>query len=519
MGLGLGAMGFLLVMGVRGGSDDAPRRPAMLEAPGTRDGGAALDATTSDGAAPSDGATDGHAAPLAPSPAQPPAPPPPPPVFRVATLAGDSTLALADGTLGHRAFLTALTASGLGLREAYRVLHAIGKVHNMNHTSPTDAFHVAKEKASGHVVAFEYVTSPVDVFQARDEGGTLSAKKLELRVERKPIAAAVTVTSDLKASVAKAGFEPEVLARIDDALDGHAELDDLHAGSRLRVLATEERIEGAFARYASIDALEYTPAERGATLRVYRFPPFDREKAGGVAGVTGGHTGGGSGTFYDAKGQQPYHGGWRIPVPGARIASRFNLHRMHPTLHVVMPHNGVDFAAPTGTPIYAAASGTVKTAGDSGPCGNMVQIEHAGGSGGGAASLISSYCHMSKFATGLHVGEHVETRQLIGYVGQTGRATGPHLHFAIKRNGVFIDPLAMKLDGVRVVPPSQRDEFEARRGELDKALDAIPLEPGGPDAGPPPADSGASAAPGPAGQPPPPDGGTDDPMFDETPLQ
>ena len=77
-----------------------------------------------------------------------------------------------------------------------------------------------------------------------------------------------------------------------------------------------------------------------------------------------------------------------------------------------MPHNGVDFAAPTGTPIYAAASGTVKTAGDSGPCGNMVQIEHNAG-------IISSYCHMSRFAAGVHVGEHVDTRQLIGYVGHS----------------------------------------------------------------------------------------------------
>jgi murein DD-endopeptidase MepM/ murein hydrolase activator NlpD len=417
-------------------------------------------------------------------------------VFRVASLATDSSVTLADGTLGKRPFLNALAAAGLGLKESYRVLHAIGKVHNLNHTSPSDAFHLAKEKGTGRVVAFEYVTSPVDVFQARDEAGVLTAKKLELHVETKRVAVPVTVTGDLKSAVAKAGLEEDILQRIDDALDGHAELADIHPGSRLRVLAEAQSLEGSFLRYASIDALEYTAAERGATaLRVYRFPPFDPAKPP-VGNTTR------AGSFYDARGQQPYHGGWRIPVPSARIASRFNPRRMHPTLHVVMPHNGVDFAAPAGTPIYAAASGTVKSVGDSGPCGNMVQVEH----GAGTSSLISSYCHMSRFAAGLHTGEHVETRQLLGYVGQTGRATGPHLHFAIKKNGVFIDPLAMKLDGVRVVPPSQRDEFDGIRPDLDKALDAIPLEPVAADAGAPPAATDAGPSP---------DAGTDDTIFDE----
>jgi murein DD-endopeptidase MepM/ murein hydrolase activator NlpD len=495
MGLGFGALGFLLVVAVRGTVDDEDERPLPPPTEVADAGDAAVDGdrpTKADGASAADGGPSTDAAADAESaPAAPPAPPPPPPVFRVASLAGDSSLTLADGTLGHRPFLTALAAAGVGLKECYRVLRAIGKVRNMNHTSPTDAFHVAKEKGSGHVVAFEYVTSPVDVFQARDEGGVLAAKKLELHLDTRHLALLVKVGADLKASVVKAGFDEEILKSIDDALDGHAELADIHPGARLRVLAVEQRLEGALLRYASVDAVEYLAADAplgAAPLRVYRFPPFDPDKTGATRAPT----------YYDAKGQQPYHGGWRIPVPSARIASRFNPHRMHPTLHVVMPHNGVDFAAPTGTPIYAAASGTVKTAGDSGPCGNMVQIEHSAPPN----SLISSYCHMSRFAAGIHVGEHVETRQLIGYVGQTGRATGPHLHFAIKKNGVFIDPLAMKLDGVRVVPPSQRDEFDELRATLDKALDAIaappapaPVPPAAPatgDGGPPVAtDAGA----------------------------
>jgi murein DD-endopeptidase MepM/ murein hydrolase activator NlpD len=411
----------------------------------------------------------------------------------VADLAGDAHVVLADGTLGKRPFLAALASSGLGLKESYRVLKAIGKVRNMNHTSPADAFHLAKDKATGHVVAFEYASSLVDVVQARDEGGVLVAKKLDLHLDTKTVAHAVTIAGDLKASLVKAGFAEEIAPKIEEALEGHVDLADVKPGTRLLVVATEQRLLGSFLRYASIDALEVTSTGKGVSpVRVYHFPPFDPEKGGGLGETK-------KGGFYDAKGQEPYKGGWRIPVPGARIASRFNPHRMHPTLHVIMPHNGVDFAAPTGTPIYAAASGTVKTVGDSGPCGNMVQIEHGSGD-----SLVSSYCHMSKFAPGLRVGQRVEAKQLLGYVGQTGRATGPHLHFAIKKNGVFIDPLAMKLDGVRVVPPSSRDEFEELKGRLDKELDALrkdaaplPTWPDGSegDAGPPGVDAAADAAP------------------------
>jgi murein DD-endopeptidase MepM/ murein hydrolase activator NlpD len=152
---------------------------------------------------------------------------------------------------------------------------------------------------------------------------------------------------------------------------------------------------------------------------------------------------------------------------------------MHPVLHVVMPHNGVDFAAPMGAPVYATAAGTVVAVGPDGPCGNRVEIAHPG-------NISSIYCHLSRFASGLHVGMRVDQRQLIAYVGSTGRVTGPHLHFGIRKNGVFIDPLTFRLDGVRVVPRSQRDEFERRRARLDAELDEIAL----PSAGAPVGEGG-----------------------------
>jgi len=369
--------------------------------------------------------------------------------WRVADLARDDGVDVTSGTMGKRTLVAALTANGISRGDVARLLKAFARVHDFDRVQGKDTFVVARAKATKRLVAFEYSTAPAEVWQARDdEGRGLVGKKLDLPIEVRPVSVGFAVADDLRSSLVRAGLDDDLLKLLDDALDGHVELADVRAGARLRVVAKEERVSGAYVRYAELDAVEYVPSGGREPLRVYR---------------AGAHEG-----FYDAHGKQPYHGGWRTPVPFARVSSRFNPRRMHPVLHTVIPHNGVDFAASSGTPVYATAAGVVKLAGDGGPCGNMVQVLHANG-------LVSAYCHLSRFASGIHPGQHVESRQLVGYVGQTGRATGPHLHFAIKRGAAFLDPLSLKLDGVRVLPPSERDGFDARRGELDAALDAIPL--------------------------------------------
>lgn len=398
-------------------------------------------------------------APVVQTPAKEAPAPRPPPAWRVSSLKVDANVEVIEGSFSKGGFVATLTSANIPRAEIKRVARAFDGVKRLDRPSANDTFIVARDKAKNVVVAFEYATSPFDVWQARSEDEALVAKKLDLFVEHKRVASSLVITADLAKAISTAGLRSEIALAVDDALEGHLEPGALRAGARLRVAATEDWVEGAFAR-VKVDAIELVP-KSGAPLRVYYYErdPSEVEGSARRAPLPG---------FYDAKGKQPYRGAFRSPLALARVTSRFNPKRMHPVLKVVMPHQGVDFAGSTGTPVYAAGVGSVVQAGNGGPCGNMVEIAHAGG-------ISTVYCHLKGFAQGLRSGQKVEARQLIGYVGQTGRVTGPHLHFGVKKNGVFIDPLSLKMDGVRVLPPADRDSFAKRRGELDAVIDGVAL--------------------------------------------
>lgn len=392
--------------------------------------------------------------------------------WRIADAKADSSLRIIEGTIGTAAFLRAIQDAGLEKKEAYRALIALKGLKDLDHCDRSDKFVALVERATKRLKAFEYIDSKEEIYQAREGAdGLLKGQKLDLKVMRAQVKGAVVYTGGaFDASVAQSPFEPSLDRVLNEALDGHLSIEELKPGDALRLVAQEVTVLGEFSRYAGIETLEVRFASSGeAPLRLYYF------KSGGI------------GAYYDGRGRAPYEGGWRKPIKDAPITSPFNPNRMHPVLKKVMPHTGTDFGAPTGTPVGSSSYGTVSFIGYAGPSGNLVKVDHPGG-------IETGYAHLSRFAEGLKVGDKVKRLQVVGYVGSTGRSTGPHLHFTAKKDGKFINPVSLNLDGMRVVSSAERPAFEEARRKYDAMLDAIELPA-------PPAPEAAPSAPEPAEDP------------------
>ncbi len=189
---------------------------------------------------------------------------------------------------------------------------------------------------------------------------------------------------------------------------------------------------------------------RGETYRYYRFQTPDD----------------GAVDYYDPNGRSTRKFLVRAPMLNFKITSGYGF-RFHPILGYGRPHTGVDFAAPIGSPIFAAGNGTVQQAGWSSGYGRRIEIAHANG-------YVTTYNHLSGFARGIIEGAHVRQGQTIGYLGQTGLATGPHLHYEVLINGRFVDPMKVKLARTREFDGRMLGLFMKERERIDELLSHAP---------------------------------------------
>lgn len=365
--------------------------------------------------------------------------------WRIEQAQGDPQLTIVRSQVGGDSFLVSMQAAGIALKQGFRVLKSFEGVRNFDRCRPREKYVGLLDRETGVLKAFEFEVSSEEIYQAQvGDDGLLRGKKLDLEVKRQRARGVFLLRSGFENSATRAGFESGLAPVVNKALAGYTTVSQMKSGDVLALIAQEVTVLGDFARYAGIEALEYRRVGE-KPLRIYY------QDAGKTRG------------YVDSKGRMFGKGRWAKPVKGAPRTSKFNPRRMHPILKVIRPHNGTDYGAAAGTPVMAAATARVKFVGKLGPNGNFIRLSHSGG-------YETGYSHLLRFARGLKRGDRVKQHQVIGYVGSTGRSTGPHLHFSAKKHGKFIDPESLDLDAFARLPISDRKQLSRLRKRYDQLL-------------------------------------------------
>ncbi len=353
-----------------------------------------------------------------------------------------------DGKVGKSDTLgRLLKKSGLSGAEADEVIRALSGVLDFKTIRAGQTYRIERG-ADGRVKLFELIVSKVHTVRAeRQSSGELVGKgdTSQTRIESKTIGG--RIDSSLYAAIKASG---ETGALVDFFVDVFAyDLDfynDTHDGDTFKVVVEKEYKDAEFLRYRRILAAEYRG--KAGTFRTFAF------KDG----------------YYDETGASSEKSLLKTPLKFARVSSGFDRKRMHPVLHTQRAHLGIDYAAPVGTPVWAAASGVIEVRALSGGAGNLIMIKHDGG-------IETAYMHLSKFADGQKVGQRISAKTVIGYVGTTGLSTGPHLHFGVKQNGDYIDPTKLTPIRGKGVTGSDLTAFKAEVGRLDALFGGIAIAP------------------------------------------
>lgn len=265
-------------------------------------------------------------------------------------------------------------------------------------------------------VVYEQSKIRSTVFQCSD---SLAIWNYDKPVEKQRCYSDVTINSSLWNDMVAAGTSPSLIMNLADIFQWSINFFTLQQGDRFRTIFTQSVCEGEIISIDSVHFCIFNPSS-GREVAALRY-----------------NTGTNSNTYWDKGGESLKRMFLKAPLKYNRISSRFTYSRRHPVTGKVRPHTAVDYAAPTGTPVYAIGDGTVTLCGwDGSGGGNRIKIKHMRG-------FESCYMHLSKFAKGIRSGSRVSQGQLIGYVGSTGRSTGPHLDFRIWEKGKPIDPLKL----------------------------------------------------------------------------
>lgn len=342
----------------------------------------------------------------------------------------------------------ALIFSRLSLSPAslYKLMSLGKEVSNLKKIQPGQKinFHIEDNE----LIALEYEMGLTNTLKIYKKGNKFTSEVTHIELEKVVKHTSAVINDSLFLSGKRAGLSDNLIMQlvaiygwdIDFALD-------IREGDSFTVIYEERYKEGVKVSDGPIIAAEFV--NRNTPLRAVRYEHED-----------------GRVDYYADNGDAMRKAFLRTPVELARISSRFNLKRKHPILNRIRAHKGVDYAAATGTPIKATGDGTVILAGIKGGYGRTIILKHG-------ATYSTLYGHLHRYAKGVRTGSRVKQGQIIGYVGKSGLATGPHLHYEFRINGVHRNPLTVKLPKVESISKKDLPEFKLKINPMIAELDRL----------------------------------------------
>ncbi|MDP9103615.1 MAG: M23 family metallopeptidase [Pseudomonadota bacterium] len=345
---------------------------------------------------------------------------------------------------------SAVQRTGVTADEAHSVVQTLAQAFDTIHIKAGLAFQAVVAAPRDHrgptrLIGLSMKTGPASaVTLSRTFDGALKLRELEEKVRDETTVAAGNMQGSLYESALKAGADSRMVAqavqlfshKIDFAREIHPQ-DQFKLVFDRKVTESGRTVETGDLLYAEIGA-------KGQTTKFYRFD-------------NAGHT-----DYFDELGKNIKGFLLRTPLDGARVTSSFGM-RLHPLLGYTRMHAGIDFGAPTGTPVFAAGAGVVKEERWAGGYGHWLKIEHQGG-------WATGYGHLSRYASGLHVGEHVAQGQVVAYVGSTGMSTGPHLHYEVMKGAEKLNPTSAKVPQGTILGGRELLAFKSQKARVDQLL-------------------------------------------------
>lgn len=358
-----------------------------------------------------------------------PATAPPPPAekwLRVKISSGDNLTSL-------------FKKAGLGANQLYPMLNGIKPSKAFNNLKPNENVEFLIEQ--GELVKFRHITSPLNQTLVSREQDTYKVESIEFTPEITHSYRHGTITDSLFLSGAKAGLSQQKIMELAGIFGWDIDfILDIRQNDSFAIVYEERWLDGKKIGEGNIVAAEFI--NQGKTFQAVRYTDSK-----------------GNSNYFTPKGKSMRKAFLRTPVDFSRISSKFNPNRKHPIFKTKRPHRGVDYAASSGTPIKSSGDGKVTFAGTKGGYGKVVIIQHG-------QSYTTLYAHMRRIKPGMKRGKRVKQGQTIGYVGSTGYATGPHLHYEFRINGVHRNPLTVKLPQAAALPKAELAQFKPHATEL-----------------------------------------------------